>query len=150
MAENYSDMPSRTSAISAVNMSGHRPEDINRISGQIVDSAMKVHTQLGPGLLESAYEACLKHELRKRGLSALSQVGLPVVYDGQRIDVGYRLDLLVEESIVVELKAVSQLIPLHEAQLLSYLKLGGFKLGLLINFNTLRLKDGIKRMVNRL
>ena len=86
----------------------------------------------------------------KRGVSALSQVGLPVVYDGERIDVGYRLDLLVEKQIVVELKAVSQLSPLHEAQLLSYLKLGGYKLGLLINFNTLRLKDGIRRMVNRL
>lgn len=150
MAEYYSNLPPRTSANSAVNLPKSRTEDINRISGQIVDSAMKVHTQLGPGLLESAYEACLKHELSKRGLSVLSQVALPVVYDGQRIDVGYRLDLLVEESVVVELKAVSRIIPLHEAQLLSYLKLGGYKLGLLINFNTLRLKDGIKRMVNRL
>jgi GxxExxY protein len=122
---------------------------INDISGQVVDAAMKVHTALGPGLLESAYEACLVYELRKRGVKVLSQVALPVVYDDVAIDVGYRLDLLVADLVIVELKAVDRLMPIHEAQLLSYLKLGGYKLGLLINFHVLHLKDGIKRMVNR-
>jgi len=122
----------------------------NQISGQIVDAAMKVHSTLGSGLLESAYEACLLFELHKRGLAAARQVELPVVYEGLRIDVGYRVDLLVEETVVVELKAVQETTPLHKAQLLSYLKLGNFALGLLINFNVLHLKNGITRMVNRL
>src|SRR5262249_25116156 len=108
--------------------------DLNQISGSIVDAAMKVHTALGPGLLESAYEACLGDELRKRGLQVQSQVALPVTYDGIKIDIGYRIDLLVEESVVVELKAVEKFAPIHEAQLLSYLKLSGLRLGLLINF----------------
>jgi len=124
--------------------------DVNEVSGIAVDAAMRVHTALGPGLLESAYEACLLHELGKRGLKVLSQVALPVVYDGVKIDVGYRIDLLIEDVVVVELKAVEKLLPIHEAQLLSYLKLGGNKLGLLINFNVLHMKDGIKRMVNNL
>lgn len=124
--------------------------EINQISGQIVDAAMKVHTAVGPGLLESAYEVCLAYELRKRGLKALTQVMLPVVYDGVKIDAGYRLDLFVEDTIIVELKAVAKLIPIHEAQLISYLRLSGCKLGLLINFHELHLKDGIKRMVNKL
>ena len=123
---------------------------VNEVSGQVVDAAMKVHTALGPGLLESAYEACLVHELEKRGLYTERQVGLPVEYDGVRIDVGYRLDLLVEKQLIVELKAVGCLTRLHEAQLLSYPKLSGIHVGLLINFNVVRLKDGIKRMVNRL
>ena len=123
---------------------------INQISGEIVDAAMKVHTALGPGLLESAYEGCLKHELTKRGLKVLSQVTLPVIYDGVRIDVGYRIDLLVEDAVIVELKAVERLAPLNEAQLLSYLKLSGRKLGLLINFNVEHLKNGIKRIANGL
>lgn len=120
---------------------------INEISGQVVDAAMKVHTALGPGLLESAYEGCLLYELRKRGLRVANQVELPVVYDGVRIDVGYRIDLLVEDQVIVELKAVAALAPIHEAQLLTYLKLSGKKVGLLINFNVLHLKDGIKRRV---
>jgi GxxExxY protein len=124
--------------------------NINEVSGSVVDAAMKVHTALGPGLLESAYEACLLHELRKRGRKVLSQVALPVVYDGVKIDVGYRIDLLVEDVVIVELKAVEKLLPIHDAQLLSYLKLGGYRLGLLINFNVLHLKDGIKRKVNNL
>lgn len=124
--------------------------ELNEISGQVVDAAMKVHSALGPGLLESAYEACLKHELVKRGLRVEQQVGLPVVYDGVRIDVGYRLDLLVEGDIIIELKAVEKLNEIHEAQLLSYLKLSGRKIGLLINFNVTMLKHGIKRMVNGL
>lgn len=122
--------------------------ELNKISEEIIGAAMQVHTTLGPGLLESAYEACLKYELEKRGLKVLSQVGLPVIYDGIKIDVGYRLDLLVEDVVIVELKAVKELIPLHNAQLLSYLKLSELQLGLLINFNVVRLKSGIKRMVN--
>ncbi len=124
--------------------------EINRISGQIVDAAMRVHSLLGPGLLESAYEACVVHELRRRGYNVLTQVALPVVYDGVKIDTGYRVDLLVEDEVIVELKAVDKLTPLHEAQLLSYLKLSGHKVGLLINFHVLHLKDGIRRMVNNL
>ncbi len=124
--------------------------DLNEISGAVVDAGMKVHSALGPGLLESAYEACLVHELKKRGLALASQVALPVAYDGVRIDVGYRIDLIVEDSVVVELKAVEALLPIHQAQLLSYLKLSSRKLGLLINFNVLHLKEGIKRVVNNL
>jgi GxxExxY protein len=124
--------------------------NINDVSGQIVDAAMKVHSALGPGLLESAYEACLLFELHKRGLKAAAQVELPVVYESVRIDVGYRLDLLVEDSVVVELKAVETLSPVHRAQLLSYLKLSGRKLGLLINFHSEHLRDGIERMANGL
>lgn len=120
-------------------------EDLTR---QVIDAAMKVHSALGPGLLESAYEACLLFELGKRGLHAARQVELPVVYDNVRIDAGYRIDLLVEETVVVELKSVEQFLPIHEAQLLSYLKLSGKQVGLLINFNVVHLKDGLKRMVN--
>jgi len=119
---------------------------INQISGEIVDAAMKVHTALGPGLLENA----LKHELTKRGLKVLSQVTPPAIYDGVKIDVGHRIDLLVEDAVIVELKAVEKLTPLNEAQLLSYLKLSGRKLGLLINFNVEHLKNGIKRIANGL
>jgi GxxExxY protein len=122
----------------------------NEVSGQIVDAAMKVHTALGPGLLESAYEGCLAYELRKRGLKVAPQVGLPVVYEGVNIDVGYRIDLLVEDLVIVELKSVDKIAPIHEAQLLTYLKLSGKRLGLLMNFNVLHLRDGIKRMVNNL
>ncbi len=125
-------------------------ERINQISGAIVDAAMKVHTALGPGLLESAYEGGLKHELTKCGLKVLSQVTLPVIYDGVKIDVGYRIDLLVEDAVIVELKSVEKLTPLNEAQLISYLKLSGRKLGLLINFKVEHLKNGIKRIVNGL
>lgn len=124
--------------------------NINDISGEIIDAAMKVHSALGPGLLESAYQACLKHELEKRGLKVQSQVVLPVIYDGVTIDLGYRIDLLVEDSVIIELKAVEKTTPIHQAQLLSYLKLSDRRLGLLINFNVLRLKEGIMRMVNKL
>jgi GxxExxY protein len=123
--------------------------NINETSGEIVDAAIKVHSVLGPGLLESTYEACLKYELLKRGLMVESQVMLPVHYDGVAIDAGYRIDLLVED-VVVELKAVEKLAPIHEAQLLTYLKLSGKKLGLLLNFNVLHMKDGIKRFANNL
>ena len=124
--------------------------DVNQVSGAIVNAAMKVHSAVGPGLLESAYEACLLHELRSLGLDVKSQVSLPVAYDGVKIDVGYRVDLLVEDAVIVELKAVETLLPIHEAHLLSYLKLSGKRVGLLINFHVAHPKDGIKRMVNKL
>lgn len=120
---------------------------VNHVTGLIVSGAMKVHSILGPGLLESAYEACLVHELRKQGLTVETQVLLPVVYDNVHIDLGYRIDLLVEDQVVVELKAVQALNKLHEAQLMSYLKLSEKEVGLLINFHVTRLKDGLKRLV---
>ncbi|HVS80133.1 MAG TPA: GxxExxY protein [Pyrinomonadaceae bacterium] len=119
----------------------------NEISGAVVDAAMKIHSALGPGLLESAYAACLKHELIKRGLKVACEVPLPVVYDGVRLDAGYRLDIVVEDTVVVELKAIEALAPIHQAQIISYLKLSGKPIGLLINFHSLHLKDGIKRFV---
>ena len=122
--------------------------EANEITGQIVDSAMKMHMALGPGLMERAYEACLSYELRKRGLRVEPQVILPVRYDGKMIDLGLRLDLLVENEVIVELKSVEKIAPLHEAQLLSYLRMGNKRFGLLINFNVIYLKDGIKRMVS--
>jgi GxxExxY protein len=126
-----------------------RAEDINRVSGQIVDSSLQVHSALGPGLLESAYQACLKYELESRGLAVQCQLELPVTYKNVRVDVGYRIDLMVEDVVVVELKAQDKLMPIHEAQLLSYLKLSGKRLGLLLNFHTVHLRDGIKRMVHQ-
>jgi len=122
--------------------------ELNAISGAIVDSAIKVHSALGPGLLESAYEACLKHELATRGLKCASQVAMPVLYAGVEIEVGYRIDLLVEDLIIVEMKAVEKLLAIHEAQVLTYLKLSGKRVGLLMNFNVRFLKDGLKRLIN--
>jgi GxxExxY protein len=119
------------------------------VSGIVVDAAIRVHSELGPGLLENAYEACLAYELHDRGLRAERQVPQPVMYRGRRVDLGYRIDLLVEESFIVELKTVTTVHPIHRAQLLSHLKLGGFRSGLLINFHVPRLRDGIVRMVNR-
>jgi len=110
-------------------------------------AAMEVHKELGPGLLESAYEECMCHELSIRRLAFQRQVALPVVYKGIKLDCGYRLDLVVEDKVVLELKSVQQITPLHEAQLLTYLRLSGKKVGLLMNFNTVLIKDGIKRMV---
>jgi len=118
------------------------------VTGKIIEAAMRVHSALGPGLLESAYEACLLFELHRRNLKAASQVELPVVYENVRIDAGYRIDVLVEDAVIVELKAVEKILRIHQAQLLSYLKLSGKRVGLLINFNVVHLKDGIKRMVN--
>jgi GxxExxY protein len=103
------------------------------------------HSLLGPGLLESAYQTCLAHELRKRALYVATQVGLPLVYEGEKLDLGYRIDLLVENLVIVEIKCVDAIHPVHEAQLLSYLRLSGKNVGLLINFHVARLKDGIKR-----
>jgi GxxExxY protein len=118
----------------------------DEIAREIVDSAYQVHRALGPGLLESVYETCLVHELVKRGLKLERQVSMPVVYDSIRLDAGLRLDLVVEQQVVVELKVVEALLPVHEAQLLTYLKLSGHRLGVLINFNVPRIKDGIRRM----
>jgi GxxExxY protein len=122
--------------------------ELNRISGQIVDASMRVHSRLGPGLLESAYEACLAYELQKRTLRLHRQLPLPIVYDGLRIDAGYRIDLLVEDAVIVELKAVESVSPVHRAQILSYLRLSGKRVGLLINFNVRHLRDGIERFVH--
>lgn len=119
----------------------------NQISRCIVEAAMRVHSRLGPGLLESAYEACLSHELRGMGLEVDNQVPVPLVYDGMKLECGYRIDLLVCRKVLVEVKSVDALAPVHKAQVLSYLKVGGYSLGLLINFNVLHLKDGIKRFV---
>jgi len=124
--------------------------EINVVTGLIIDAAMKVHSALGPGLLEGAYEACMRHELTSRGLVAKSQVQLPVEYYGTLVEAGYRLDLLVEDLVIVELKAVERLAAIHEAQLLTYLKLSRKKVGLLLNFNVVQMKDGIRRMVNNL
>jgi GxxExxY protein len=120
---------------------------LNYVSGAVIDSALQVHTALGPGLLESAYTACLAHELNLRRFAVRSQVPLPVIYKGTKLDVGYRLDLLVNNAVVVEVKAVSRLAVIHEAQLLSYLRLSGHRVGLLLNFHELHLRDGIHRMV---
>ena len=122
----------------------------NEIGGVIVASAVKVHTILGPGLLEGAYEACLLYELEKRGVPVSRQALIPIRYEALTIDNGYRIDLLVGESVVVELKAVETILPVHRAQLLSYLRLGGFKLGYLLNFHVAHMRDGITRMVNGL
>ena len=122
----------------------------NQIGKIIVDAAVQVHKSLGPGLLESAYEACLAYELRKRDLSIQTQTELPVLYNEVCLDAGYRLDILVEKKVIVELKAVEKILPIHKAQLLSYLKLSGSKLGFLLNFNVVKMKDGIHRMVNGL
>ena len=121
---------------------------INKRSGEVVDAAMRVHTAVGPGLMESAYEAFLAHELQKRGFRVATQLALPVVYDGVRVELGYRIDLLVDDVVIVELKAIAKLLPIHEAQLLSYLRLSGCPVGLLINFHARHLKDGINRMRN--
>ncbi len=121
---------------------------INDITGQIIDAAMRVHSALGPGLLESAYEKCLLYELRSRGLNAVAQIELPVIYRDVKIDLGYRIDLLVEDEVVVEVKAIEAIHPVHHAQLISYLKLSNKKVGLLINFHVEHLKDGITRLVN--
>ena len=123
--------------------------EMNRITDIIISAAIAVHRELGPGLLESAYEACLVYELMQHGLSVERQKSVPVTYRGVKIDCGYRIDLLVEDKVVVELKAVERLEPIHEAQLLSYFKLSGYQIGLLINFNVRMLKQGIKRLVNK-
>ncbi len=122
----------------------------NEIGKIIVDSALEVHKALGPGLLESTYESCLKYELKLRNLDAISQKELPVVYKGLTMEKAYRLDLLIENKVIVEIKSVETLNNIHMAQVISYLKLSDIKLGYLINFNVKLIKDGIKRIVNNL
>jgi GxxExxY protein len=122
----------------------------NELSSIVFDAGLKVHRTLGPGLLESAYEECLYYELQKSGLSVAKQKALPLVYEEVKLDAGYRIDLLVENKLIVEIKAVEALSDLHLAQILTYLKLSGCKLGLLINFNTKLFKDGVRRVVNNL
>jgi GxxExxY protein len=122
--------------------------ELNDITKVIIGCAIKVHSKLGPGVLENSYEVCLAHELEKAGLRVLRQVGLPLVYDGVQLEAGYRLDLLVENEVVVEIKAQEGILPVHKAQLLSHLRLSGRQVGLLINFHELLLKDGIVRKVN--
>jgi GxxExxY protein len=122
---------------------------INDITHQVIDAAMTVHTALGPGLLERAYEACLIHEIKKKGITIESQVQLPVKYDGVEVDIGYRVDLLVEDKVIVELKSAESISKIHKAQLLSYLKMSNMPVGLLINFNVVHLRNGIIRMANK-
>ena len=114
---------------------------------QVIDAGLKVHRALGPGLLESAYEVCLAHELNLRGVSVSRQVPLPLHYEGLRLEAGYRLDLVVADAVIVEVKAVESLSRLHEAQLITYLKLSGLRLGLLMNFNVPLFKDGVRRLI---
>jgi GxxExxY protein len=130
-------------------MSEHRsiPAETERIATLVLDAAFKVHRALGPGLLESAYEACLAHELSKTGTPFRTQVVVPIAYDGRQIEAGFRIDLWVADCVIVELKAVEELHRLHEAQLHTYLKLTGVRLGLLVNFNVKLLRDGIQRIV---
>jgi len=117
------------------------------ITNTVLDAAYHVHSKLGPGLLERPYRVCLAHELAKRGVQFETEKTFPVIYDNLSIELGYRVDLLVEQSVIVEIKAVENLLPVHEAQLLSYLRLSGIRVGLLINFNVARLRQGIRRRI---
>ena len=144
----------RTSAVwvKKLNHEGHQgnegiSEEVERVAQVVVDAGLKVHKALGPGLLESAYEHCLAYELGARGVSLRRQAALPIRYDGVQLDAGYRLDLVVENAIIVEIKSVDGLTPLHQAQLLTYLKLSGCRLGLLMNFNVPLFKQGLTRLV---
>ncbi len=120
--------------------------ELDSVTGDIIGAAIDVHRVLGPGLLESAYEACLSHELRLRQLNVEQQKPLPIFYKGVTLDCGYRVDIVVENQVIIEIKSVVGLAPIHEAQLLSYLKMSGYKIGLLINFNVKMLKDGVRRI----
>ena len=126
------------------------PPELNDITGAIIGAGIKVHTRLGPGLLEHAYKRCLGHELRKAGLSVAAEVPVALEYDELTIADAYRLDLLVEDTVIVEVKAVEKVLPVHHAQILTYLKLTEKTVGLLLNFNVIRLPEGIKRLVNDL
>ena len=122
----------------------------NQIAAAVVDAAFKIHTTLGPRLLESIDEATLEYELRNRGLSVLRQIGLPVYYEGLKLEIGYRVDLIIGDKVIIEIKSIEALAPIHKRQLLTYLRLANMRLGLLINFNVERIKDGIHRVVNDL
>jgi len=134
--------------MSEIGQRKNKDQPDNEISGKIIGAAIEVHKRLGPGLLESAYEECLCCEMALRGIKFERQISLPLNYKGRHLDCGYRLDLLVEDKIIVELKSVESLEPIHDAQLLTYLKLKNAHLGLIINFNVMMLKDGIRRLVN--
>ncbi len=123
------------------------PESTERVARGVFDSAIAVHRALGPGLLESAYEVCLAHELENRGNVVVRQMALPIVYESVKLEAGYRVDLMVDGAVIVEVKSVDALVPVHEAQLLTYLRLSGRRLGFLINFNVVLLKQGVKRMI---
>jgi len=120
----------------------------NVITARIISSAMKVHSQVGPGVLESVYRKCLQHELAKTGMNVRSEVALPVIYDGIYLESGYRADLLVENTVIVELKCVESVLPIHKAQLLTYLRLADMPVGLLLNFNVVHMREGISRILN--
>ncbi|MNK06372.1 hypothetical protein D3C87_242670 [compost metagenome] len=124
--------------------------EVNELSNVIIGMAINVHSALGPGLLESAYKECLFHKIQKEGFYAEKEKAMPLEFEGIRLDCGYRIDILVENKLVLELKSVEKLTDLHLAQTLTYLKLGGFNLGLLMNFNSFLLKDGLRRVVNKL
>ncbi len=124
--------------------------EIEEIASRIVAAAMKIHTALGPGLLESAYQKCLQYELQKDALKVECEVVLPVVYENVKIDAGYRIDMIVNSSVIIENKTIDKILPIHDAQLLTYLKMKNCRLGFLLNWNVPRMKDGIKRMVNNL
>ena len=121
--------------------------ELNDLTYKIIGCVYKVHSELGPGLLESTYEVCLEHELLKAGLIVERQKALPVIYDAIKLDAGYRIDLLVNNQVILELKAVDVIAPIHSAQVMTYLKLSGLKLGLLLNFNVQDMKKGIKRII---
>lgn len=120
----------------------------NDISSKIIGACIEVHQQLGPGLLESSYEHCLAYELKRLGLDVKRQEALPIIYKEVKLDAGYRIDLIVEDKVIVEIKSVEKLAPIHTAQILTYLKLKDLKLGLLVNFNSVKVIDGIKRVIN--
>ena len=124
------------------------PPHLNAVSGQIIGAAIEVHRHLGPGLLESSYLPCLQHELAARGLAYQTQRSVPLLYKGLKLEASYRIDLVVQNEVIVELKCIEYLLPVHEAQLLTYLRLTGCPLGLLINFNVAKLADGVKRRAN--
>ena len=124
--------------------------DIEEIATKIVAAAIKVHSVLGPGLLESSYQKCMEYELKKDGLRVECEVALPIIYEKVRIDAGYRIDMIVEDAVIIENKTVEKIMPIHEAQLLTYLKMTDCKIGFILNWNVTRMKDGIKRMVNNL
>lgn len=129
---------------------GGQEESLVKLGESIIGAALKVHSHLGPGLMESVYEACLVHELRQQGLAVETQRVLPIQYEGLVLDAAFRLDVLVEDRIVLEIKSVNQLLPIHKAQLISYLRLGNFPLGYLMNFNEVHMRQGIKRVVEKL
>ena len=122
-------------------------KDINKLTGKIIGLAIEIHRELGPGLLESVYKACLTYELRQSSLSFMSEKQIPVIYKEIALECGFRADIIVENNIILELKAVEKILPIHQAQLITYLKLTGLKMGFIFNFNVIRLKDGIRRIV---